>query len=363
MDVATAKVRFEIKLAPNRIGPWTHINLAFSPDGKSLAVGHPLSTQEIFVVDAKTGALQRKVPVWGGVHFLSYTSDGESFVFAEEDPNAFSMVDAQTGKVLTSAKIRPPSEASIRTWGGGVSADGRLVAVTTEKTIEIFELATGERVRTIAHRAFHPRFVAFSPDGKTVLCPGPDADTIIWSLAPAGFNPAASGKFSPPELENLWTELASSNAAAGQKAVWLLAAAPIQATAFLDKKLKRLPPVDAKRLKQLIHELDDDEFEVREAAANELAKYGRRAEFTLRKSLAEETSLEVRRRVQLVLAALPAEPMPLQGEALRAIRAVQVLERVGTKEAVALLRVVAEGSTIARAANEANAAVKRFAKN
>jgi hypothetical protein len=55
--------------------------------------------------------------------------------------------------------------------------------------------------------------------------------------------------------------------------------------------------------------------------------------------------------------------MPLQGEALRAIRAVQVLERVGTKEAVALLRVVAEGSTIARAANEANAAVKRFAKN
>jgi WD40 repeat protein len=363
MDVSTGKVRFEIKLA-RRTGQRTYTNpLTFSPDGKTLAVAHALDTQEICVFDSTTGALQRKVAAWGGEHFLSYASDGESFVFAEEDPNAFSMVDAQTGKVLTSAKIRPPDQASIWACGGGVSADGRLVAVTTFKTIEIFELATGERVRSISHGAYRPQFVAFSPDGRTLVCPGPDADAIIWSLAPAGFNPGTSGKLSPAELENLWTELASSNAAVGQKAVWLLAAAPSQATTFLDRKLKRLPPVDANRLKQLIHELDDNGFKVREAATNELRNYGRRAECTLRKTLAEETSLEVRRRVQLVLAALgPAEPMPLQGDALRAIRAVQVLEQVGTLEAVALLKAVAEGSTSARAAKEANAAVKRFAK-
>src|SRR5262249_53622397 len=127
IDVPTGKVRFEIKLAR---GQQTYTNpLTFSPDGKSLAVAHALDTQEICVFDSTTGALQRKVPAWGGVHFLSYTSDGESFVFAEQDPKAFSMVDALTGKLLMSARIRPRSEPSIWIYGGGVSPDGRLVAV------------------------------------------------------------------------------------------------------------------------------------------------------------------------------------------------------------------------------------------
>lgn len=356
MDVPTGKVRFEIKCGRSP--------LTFSPDGKSLAVAHSLGTQEICVFDTETGALQRRVPAWGGVHFLSYASDGDSFVFALEDPNAFRMVDAQTGKTLTSAKIRPDSEASIWTYGGGVSPDGRFVAVTTDKTIEIFELATGERVRSISHRAYRPQFIAFSPDGKSLVCPGPHADAIIWSLAPGGFNPVPGSRISPAELDNLWDQLASPNAATGQRAVWLLAAVPTQAIASLDKKMKRQPPADANRLKQLINELDDDKFGVREAATNELKKHGPRAELALRNTLAEETSLEVRRRVQLLLAVIESgKPMPLQGDALQAFRAVQVLERIGTKEAVALLKAVAEGSPSARVAKEADAAGKRLAKN
>src|SRR5262249_38504902 len=92
-DVPTGKVRFEVKVR-RQTGFRTYTNpMAFSPDSKCLAISHPLDANAICIFDVNTGVLRRKLPAWGGEHFLAYTPGGEAIVFAEGDRYAFTMVD------------------------------------------------------------------------------------------------------------------------------------------------------------------------------------------------------------------------------------------------------------------------------
>ena len=75
------------------------------------------------------------------------------------------------------------------------------------------------------------------------------------------------------------------------------------------------------------------------------------------KSLAANPSLETKRRLEALRGKLTAAI--LQGERLRAYRAVEVLELIGTPEARHLLQALAEGSPGALVTESAQAALKR----
>jgi len=96
---------------------------------------------------------------------------------------------------------------------------------------------------------------------------------------------------------------------------------------------------------------------------SELILLGSAAERALRTTLEEKPSLEVRRRIEVfILPALNlAKTRALAGESLRQVRAVQVLERIGTKEARQVLEEVAKGPVSSRPAEEARAALRRLA--
>jgi HEAT repeat protein len=100
-------------------------------------------------------------------------------------------------------------------------------------------------------------------------------------------------------------------------------------------------------------------FGVRKQATAELARLGPLAEPALRRALAESQSEEVRARAQQLLAALD-EPHQRSGQALRQLRAVHVLERIGSQEAKAVLRKLAGGSPSATATQRAAAALDRL---
>jgi hypothetical protein len=106
----------------------------------------------------------------------------------------------------------------------------------------------------------------------------------------------------------------------------------------------------------LIADLDNDDFARREAASKQLAAFGAQAEPALRKALADTQSAEVRSRIQALLKALD-QWVVTNPDALRSLRAIWVLERIGTPEARAVLGDLAKGAPEARQTQEAQAAL------
>src|SRR5205085_1924120 len=103
-------------------------------------------------------------------------------------------------------------------------------------------------------------------------------------------------------------------------------------------------------------DLDDKCFTVRDKAFAELAKVADRHEATLRKMSEQTESAEARRQLQRLLecAASPSS------ERLRQLRAVELLERIGTPQAVALLRELAAGADGAALTFDAQATLRRM---
>src|SRR5262249_50001829 len=136
---------------------------------------------------------------------------------------------------------------------------------------------------------------------------------------------------------------------------WRLVAAPKQAVPFVRAKL-RPPPVDAAEIARLLADLGDGRFAVRERAMTELNKKGPAAIPALRKALTGQPPAETGGRVQQLLARLdrwPGAPV---------LRALQVLEQVGTPDARHALEGLAKELSDRHLVREARASLARLAK-
>jgi len=92
-----------------------------------------------------------------------------------------------------------------------------------------------------------------------------------------------------------------------------------------------------------------------------LEKLGELAHPALRKTLANKPTVETRRRIEQVLETTELEnTTPAQRQALRAVG---VLERIGTADAQRVLKSLAMGATEARFTQEAKAALQRLDKH
>jgi hypothetical protein len=149
---------------------------------------------------------------------------------------------------------------------------------------------------------------------------------------------AALGKAMPTEAlsekqaEQLWDDLRSRDATLYVPAVRMLAAPKANGVAFLGRKLQVRPGDDA-RLRQLIADLDADDFAIREAATRELEKLGDAAATALCKAREETTSIEVHHRVAALLERLTPSDSALTTDQLRVLRAAWALELSATPEA------------------------------
>src|SRR5262249_58042320 len=92
---------------------------------------------------------------------------------------------------------------------------------------------------------------------------------LFWDLAPA-LAPAAplAQAGGQKELARWWADLAHADARRAYAAVWRLAEAPEQATAFLRRQLR--PATSPRGVRKHIQELDSETFEVRQRAEKEL---------------------------------------------------------------------------------------------
>jgi hypothetical protein len=134
-----------------------------------------------------------------------------------------------------------------------------------------------------------------------------------------------------------------------------------QAVTYLQHRLPAVAQNDVKRVTELVGALDDDRFEVRERATNELVERGAIVVPVLRKELQRQLpSLEVRRRLERVLEKLPLEV--LERHRAREQRAVQVLERIRSPSSEQVLKQWARGASSAPLTRDALAASDRLGK-
>ena len=140
----------------------------------------------------------------------------------------------------------------------------------------------------------------------------------------------------------------------------LVGIVPWKALPLLRARFQRLAEqVRPERIKQLIADLDADTFATRQQAATELEQLGMLAEPALRVALARNPALEVRQRLEKLL--LELERPEHSCQQLWAMRALELLERMSTAHARALLESLALQGSESWLGQQAGAGLTRLA--
>jgi hypothetical protein len=243
-----------------------------------------------------------------------------------------------------------------------LSPDGRYLALAQETPdIHLWDVRAGREMGRLAGHEGGVVSLLFAPDGKHLFSGGTDTTALTWDLTRLTTPKAAPVAELPARaLDALWNDLAGKDAAQAFDAIRKLSASPGQAVALLKDRVRPATPADPKRLARLLGDLDSDSFEVRRQAQSELEELGELAEAALRKALTGDPSLEVRQRVERLLDNLSGR-VP-QARQLRELRAVELLELIGSSEGRQLLQALAEGAPEARLTREARGAIRRLTR-
>jgi RNA polymerase sigma factor (sigma-70 family) len=327
-------------------------SVAISPDSKLLAIAGGGSIQ---LAELPSGRALRD-PL--GVRSVAAVSAmaffrGSARVVAADGGKGLRVLDTSTGK--EERAFNSGNEVTAL----ATSADGRQLATAGVGGTVVLWDAFGKEERRFS--ADGPvTALALSPDGKWLATAGPDG-AVLWDLMrdekplPRGF------KLSAKEVDKQWADLAGADGRKVYAAVRLLRADPGRSVPFLQERLApRDTGPDPRRVKRLIAELDSDEFKKREAAVKELEELGMAVESALHDALMARPSLEVVHRLERLLKRLEEQSRTLTAEQQRDVRAVRVLEQVGTVKAKKVLEGLSKRGAGWWVEREARQAVKRM---
>jgi WD40 repeat protein len=239
------------------------------------------------------------------------------------------------------------------------STDGRMLAHGRPGgAIELWEIITGKELGQLRGHQADITTLAFASDGNTLASGSRDTTALIWDLKE--FKGKVKPKPSYVDSAAYWQNLLSDDAVKAFDAVCALAATPDKAVTYLKEHVRPALMADAATVNRLIADLDSEQFDVRKKVNDELTRLGEVAVPLIRTALAGDVSPEARKRLEALLA---KEPWRLPtGETLRSLRAIEVLEIIGTSEAITVLEELAKGTpgaTVTLAAKESLQRMKR----
>jgi WD40 repeat protein len=347
-DLATGRPR-QLERRAND-DPLTPQGVEFSSDGRFLAVGDHDGTIGLWAAASgkelrRFGRLEHKYPVT----YARFSPDSRILAAGGGDSTT------RLWEVATGRLIR-----RLDGFFTGFSPDGQLVAVSGGSSISLFETLTGELFRECRGHTAMVDCVTFAPDSRLMATASYDTTVLLWDLTWSGRSGAGLRKSGPAsrELPGLWEKLSVPDSGPAYQAVARFVAAGDEAVSIFREHLSAARGLDDPRMRALLADLDSDGFATREAAGRQLADLGLRSEAALRQTLALKPSLEVSRRVESLLDQMERD----SPAALSQTRALQVLERLGSRDAEELLRSLAVGPSEARLTHEAKATLKRLAQ-
>jgi WD40 repeat protein len=335
--------------------------LAASADGRWLAYAAdapgPSGHYEVVLWGLADGRERARLPVGprNGARQVALSPDGRlvaaalGFDPARDGPVPIKVWETAGGRERLSLEEHPSWVVSL-----AFAPDGRtLAAGGVDGSLCLWELASGRRRHAFAGHETSVAALAFSPDGRLLAASSAEAPVYVWDVTGA-YGPALPAP-AAAELGRCWDVLMSPDAEAAFRAARRLARAPGAAVPFLRGRLKPVPPVPPERLRRLLAELDGADFAARRRAAAELEELADAAASELRQALAAAPSAELRRALKAALGGLGTAR-------LRALRAVEALEWMGTPEAARLLDELAHGAPGATLTTEAAASRDRLRK-
>jgi WD40 repeat protein len=346
-------------------------SLAVAPDGRTAVVGE--SEGGIRLYDLHQGS--QTVYLNGHAKYtgaLVLSADGKTLLSGSLDHSVrvWDLIAGQEVAVLQGGKRAvavvafAPGGRLAASAGGAPRRNERGTPlypyddVTDPLKIHLWDVATGREVAYFEGHQADVTALAFAPDGTQLVSGHRDGTVLVWDLASLPRLPAL--EMPPGGLKALWDDLASSDAAPAHRAAWTLAGYPERAIPFLQEQVRPAVAVDANQVRHWIADLDSNQFAVRSAAVKELEKLGEQAGPALREALAGPTSAEVRKQAETLLHSRNTASSP---EVLQRLRAVQVLERIGTPEARQVLEKLAAGAAATRETRDARAALERLSQN
>jgi WD40 repeat protein len=371
-DAASGKVLHKFKGHTNRV-----VTVSFSPDGKRLASacgtsagnGTTDSGGEVKLWDTATGMEILSLPpaTSKGVLTIAFSPDGKRLAGACLDSKV-RVWEAATGQESLAL-----AGHTLDVYHVVFSPDGRFLASSSAKwnredpgEIKLWDLATAKGVTSFTGHTMTIWSLAFSPDGKRLASASgkwnkePPGEVRVWDVSEVVKAQEAGPAPDAKQLAALWTDLSGKDAAKAYRAVWELSASPKETLAFLKERVKAPPRnLALARIPKLIEALDDDSFEVRQKASEELAKLGTAAHAALQKARTSP-SAEVRRRVEELLEKKGTPPPPMTDEEVLAWRTVEVLQHLGNAEARALLEKLAKDAGDTPLGQDAAAAAVRL---
>jgi WD40 repeat protein len=383
-DLATGR-----PLATRKAPQQNHYGWAFSPDAEILlsygssspqegphskgrpAAADETSTTTLILEDAKTGrplvAIPQPDTAMTGCEAFSPDARIIATVTLRQrqeggrnrvDKHTIHLWDVATGRERLA--IVNEGEGWLLQWSRlAFAPDGRTLAgARLDNTLHVWDVATGQELWRRTGEDVPMRCLAFTPDGKGLAVGQADSTILLWDLAPQTWPRVRPARQPDGQtVEVWWRDLAGDDARKAHAAIWGLIGVPDKSLPLLRERLRPAAAVPAERLRQLLADLDHKQFARREGAAAQLQQLGGEAESFLRATLKEPLSEEQRRRAETILAAPPGVGSP---EGLRALRATEVLEQIGTPDARELLDPLAKGAETDRLTRTAKAGRERL---
>jgi dipeptidyl aminopeptidase/acylaminoacyl peptidase len=345
-DVQTGK---QVRTLPTG----TCYGLAVSPDGKyAVAAGN---NQALTLYELATGTKVRDFPGHTGVVvWIAFSNDGRTIASCSYD-NHVRLWETRTGKFRLTITNQKNSPRAVYFAPG----DRYFATTGYDGSTRLYEAASGKDLfidNSIGKQGYA---LAISRDGRRLCAGGETGKLFVWDVSAITRKRAADAELAASAFDDAWKDLGSDNAEAAYKNVMALSV-PASLKHFAKRFTSPKPLTDEakKRTPKLIAELGDDDEDKWRKASDELAGFGPAILPALKAALARETDADVKLRLVVTIRRADVGA----ADETRLLRTVEVLERIGTAEAVKLLRDLAKGGRGDAVAAEAKASLGRLQK-
>jgi WD40 repeat protein/serine/threonine protein kinase len=148
--------------------------VGWSPDGKLIA----LASDKLYVYDAQTLSQVRAIGPSGSVSGFAFSPDGTILAVLT---NEVKLYDVATGSELRTLPQTRISSGAASGYFLAFSPDGKTLAVVIDKTVKLFEVASGREAGLIITQD-SAYAIAFMPDGKFLVAGG-WSSLKLWDVA------------------------------------------------------------------------------------------------------------------------------------------------------------------------------------